>query len=687
MADQSTDSIDIAVLGGGFAGVYCARRLEKMLGRDSRLRVTLISAENHMVFQPMLPEVVGGSISPRHVVNPLRLLCRRTVVYKGDVRRIDWKSRTLHFNAGDFSGTLELKFGHLVLALGAVVDLSRIPGMPEHAFLMRNVGDAMLLRATIISRLEEANLQRQSAVKKRLLTFVVVGGGYSGVETAAQIADLYRGVHQYYPNVRREDFNVYLVHSQGILLPTLRKKLSMYAARELGKLGVKLILNQRVNAVTASRVFLEDGSCLETHTVICTVGNSPHPLVTALCQENGFETEKGRVLVSPTCQVKGQDRLWAAGDCAAVPFVQGGFCPDTAQFAMREGILIGENLTRSFGGKALRNFDFKGLGELASLGHRRAAGEIMGFAFSGFTAWWIWRTVYLMKLPRLDRKVRVVLDWTLDLFFPRDINVLNPRYSTLLKEIHLEKQDVLFRAGEPAFSLYIVKQGRIEILEDDVVIQTLTAGDYFGERELLGSGVWTFSARAGEPSTLVSIPASIFHQIVDGSGSLGKLFQKSASRYQSREMIESMISRIPEEVRNKTAGELMETNVQVLKPTMTVREALLVTRNFPHTAYPLVDGSGKVLGVVNREDFYDFLKQEETSGDTRLETFPPATIPFTSPGVHVDQLLEQLIRSGTSKLLVLDGDGHLLGIITMMDLITAVQDSARGRATEAHQAA
>ncbi len=510
--------LDIAILGGGFAGVYCAKTLEKKLPRDSRLRVGLIASENHMVFQPMLPEVAGGSISPRHVVNPLRLLCRHTEIYKGEVERIVWPERKLFLNAGDFSGTVEVQFGQLVLALGAVVDLSRIPGMPEHSFLMRNVGDAMLLRATIISRLEEANLEPDTERRRRLATFVVVGGGYSGVETAGQIADYIRDIDDFYPNIREEDFQVHLVHSQNYLLPTLRKKLSEYAARELRNRGVKLVLNQRVKAVTAGRVLLDDGSCIEAHTVVSTVGNGPHPLVARLCEETKLACEKGRVIVSAACQVNGQDHLWAAGDCAAVPFVKGGFCPATAQFAMRQGMLIGENIARAIRKKPLRSFTFKGLGEMAAIGHHRAVGEIMGFAFSGFIAWWMWRTVYISKLPRLDRKIRVVLDWTLDLFFPRDINVLNPRYSTVLKEIHLEPGDLLFHAGEPAFSFYIVKNGRIEIFDENGVMQTLTAGEYFGERALLGNRIWNFSARAAEPSTLVSIPASVFYQMVSGSG-------------------------------------------------------------------------------------------------------------------------------------------------------------------------
>jgi NADH:ubiquinone reductase (H+-translocating) len=675
MPNEREIKLDVAILGGGFAGVNCARTLERTLGRRAGGSVGLIAAENYMVFQPMLAEVVGGSISPRHVVNPLRLLCRRTQIFKGEVEGVLWPEKKLRLNAGDFSGSVEIHFKRLVLALGAVVDLSRIPGMSEHAFLMRNVGDAMLLRATMLSRLEEANLEPRPEARKRMTTFVVVGGGYSGVETAAQLSDLHHGVRHFFPNIQPGEFQVYLVHSQDHLLPTLRPKLCEYTARDLTARGIKLLLNQRVKAVTASRVCLDDGSSIGTHTVVCTVGNSPHPLVARLSEQNGFKTEKGRIVTEATGRVDVEGLLWAAGDCAAFPFPQGGFCPQTGQFGMRQGILVGRNIAASMAGKPVQPFVFKGLGELASLGHRRAVAEIMGFGFSGFIAWWLWRTIYLFKLPRIDRKIRVMLDWTLDLFFPRDLNVLNPRYSSVLREMYLEQGDVLFHAGEPAFSLYIVKRGRIEIFDGHGVMQTVTAGEYFGERALLGDKIWNFDARAAEPSALVAVPDRVFQQMVSAAGSLGALFRKSAGKYHSREIVASMTARLPESIRDRMAKDLMARHVRTLNPGMTVREALAITKQYPHGCYPLVNGDGRVSGVVNREDFYEFLKQPDTTGETRLERLPPAMLPTVPLDCPIEGMFERLVRGGASKLLVLEGDGRLAGMVTMMDLVTAVQSA------------
>src|SRR5262249_1152533 len=278
--------------------------------------------------------------------------------------------------------------------------------------------------------------------------------------------------------------------------------------------GLKLVLNQRVKSLTANRVYLGNGVEIEANTVISTVGNAPHPLVTSLCESCGLATVKGRILGSDTGQVKGQTHLWALGDCAAFPDSEGVFSPETAQFGMRQGILAGKNIARFTRGEPLLQFKFKGYGELASIGHHVAVAEILGFKFSGFIAWWLWRTIYLLKLPRLDRKVRVVLDWTLDLFFPRDLNHLSPRHSNPVKDIYLEKGDILFQEGEPAFSFYIVKSGVVELCEDGEVVQRVVSGGYFGERTLLGDGIWRYEARASESAHLVSIPARVFHQLV-----------------------------------------------------------------------------------------------------------------------------------------------------------------------------
>lgn len=679
MNENKSIKLDVAVLGGGFAGVYCAKTLSEALKGRRDFKVGLISDENYMVFQPMLAEVIGSSISPRHVVNPLRLLCRHASVYKGVVETVNWPERSLSLNAGPFSGNVRIEYTHLVLALGAVTDLRHVPGMPEHAFLMKNVGDAMQLRTTVIGRIEEANLETRSEVRERLLTFVVVGGGFSGVETAGNLLDLFSVVHSYYPGIARSDLKVWLIQSADRLLPRFNGRLGEYSAKTLQERGLKLVLNQRVKSMTANRVYLEDGTEIEANTVISTVGNAPNPIVTSLCEANGLETVKGRILSSDTGQVKGQTHLWALGDCAAFPDSKGAFSPQLAQFGMRQGILCGKNIARFTRGEPLLQFKFKGYGELASIGHHVAIAEIMGVRFSGFLAWWLWRTIYLMKLPRLDRKVRVMLDWTLELFFPRDLNHLSPRHSNPVKDIYLEKGDILFQDGEPAFSFYIVKSGVIELCERGEPVQRISSGGYFGEQALLRDGIWHFDARVSEPAHLVSISASTFHQLVGGIGSLGQFFQKSATKYQSQEMAEAIGRKIPGEVVSEPVSRLMEQRLFTLTPDMKIKDAVQVTRNHPRSSYPMVDGERHLLGTVTREDFYEFIKRRDTTPETSINDMILATVPTVSRDTSVGEVMKCFLRNGSNKALVVDREKHLEGIVTVMDLVAAGADESGGR--------
>ncbi len=507
-------SFRVVIAGGGFAGVYAARALARVLGRTrARQEVALISERNAMVFQPMLPEVCGSELSPRHVVTPVRQLCGDVTVLRARIADVDLPGHRLTLNAGPFTGTREVRFEHLAIAVGSVVDLRRVPGMAEHAYLINTVGDAMALRGAVIDRFEEAALAGEPERVRRLLTFVVVGGGYSGVETVGQIADLAHDVAPLYPHAGREQVRVVLVHSGKHLMPEIAERLGHYAERELRKRGVEIILEARVSAVTASKVFLLDGRVIETHTVVSTVGNAPNPLVTRLCEANGLAATKGRIVTEPTLQVPGQPGLWVAGDCGAIPLPDGQLSPPTGQFAMRQGKRLGKNLAAVLAGKAPEPFVYKGVGELANIGRRSAVADVFGFRFSGFFAWWLWRTVYLSKLPGLERKLRVVIDWTLDLFFPRDISLLNPKMSKVVKEMHLEPGDSLFRAGEPAFSFYILRSGKIEYrTREGEVVRTLEPGDHFGEKALQGKRTWHYNAMATEPTEVVSIDAELFEQ-------------------------------------------------------------------------------------------------------------------------------------------------------------------------------
>ncbi|MEX2577622.1 MAG: FAD-dependent oxidoreductase [Verrucomicrobiales bacterium] len=665
---------EVAILGGGFAGVFCGQKLAKTLKKANvpAESAAIVSDQNYMVFQPMLAEVAGGSVSPRHVVNPIRRLCEGINVLRGQVKRINLEDKEVTVDTGSFSAGVIIEFKHLVLALGAEIDLSRVPGMPEHAFLMQNVGDAMVLRATIISRIEEANAEYRPEVRRRLLTFVVVGGGYSGVETAGEILDMLHEIAEFYRNVAPEDIRVVLVHSRERILHTLSESLGDYAGRKLIARGLEIRFEDRVHAVTATRVYLQSGDVVETATVVSTVGTVPNRAIRKLCDEANLEHERYRVKTDEYLRVAGYEFLWAAGDCAYVPLPDDGGegCPQTAQFAMRQGERLAGNIVRQMGDRELKPFRFKGLGELASIGHRRAVANIMGMQFSGIVAWFMWRTIYLSKLPGIDRRLRVTIDWTLDLFFPRDINLLSPRYTRLFKQVHLEPNDKLFNRGEPAFSLYVVQNGQVDLVdEDDRVVRSIHEGDFFGERALVHGGGYLYDAVSKGRSKLVSLSGEVVLPFFQSSRRFRRVLAKTTAQGSAEAEIETMLRKLDTTILAQAAVDVMRTDLATLRLDQNIRDALDLFRERRFSVYPLVDRENKLTGVLSREDFFDFLKREKVNDDTTLDNIDLMHLPVCDESASVEDALKKMIHAGRYKCLVVDGDGKLRGIIAVMDLV------------------
>ncbi len=498
---------EVVIAGGGFAGAYCARALGRALGAaEGERRVALVSERNVLVFQPMLAEVAGSSLAPVDVVNPLRQFCRGVNVLQGTIQKIDWASRTLSLDGGRFTRDHKVGFRHLVLALGSVTDLASVPGMPEYGWPMKNVSDALRLRAALINRLEEANLVEDPATRARLLTFVVVGGGYTGVETAGQMLDFIRQAHRFYANLKESEPRVVLVHSQSELLGEIGPKLGAYARGVLVSRGLEVRLNARVSAVSAMRVVLADGTGIEANTVVTTVGNAPNPVVMDLCRQLGIEAVRGRVPTDSAMRVAGVGSLWCAGDGAAVPWNDGTVAkvsPPTAQFALRQGKLLGGNILAVLRGGQPQPFRYRYMGQLATIGERAAVAEVFGLHFKGFLAWWMWRTIYLAKLPGTMRKLRVMIDWTFDLVFPRDISQLLPPPEDIVRAIHLEKGETLFTRGAPCRGFFYLKQGSLVVSAPGLPDRSVPAGTVIDQGELDSSNLWESTAAAAEACDLI----------------------------------------------------------------------------------------------------------------------------------------------------------------------------------------
>ncbi len=408
----------VLILGGGFGGLYAALRLERSLAGDPDVQVTLVNHDNFFLFTPMLHEVAASDLDLTNIVNPVRKLLRKVDFFQGDVVEVDLTSKKVTLAHGFDHHHHEVAFDYLVIALGSITNFFNLPGLKEHALTMKTLGDAIHLRNRLIALLEEADTECCSPIRGPLLTFVIAGGGFAGVETIAGLNDFVRESLRFYPHLREEDLRVVLVHPGAIILPELGDELGAYAQQKLSGRGIEIRTNVKVTSVNDEGVSLSDGTFIRSRTVVWTAGTSPNPLLSRLpCVQ-----ERGRLVVNEYLEVPQYPGVWALGDCALVPDRRTGRAhPPTAQHALREGTVAARNIVAALRGGRKKTFDFGGLGQLAAIGRRTGVAKIFGFKFSGFVAWWLWRTIYLSKLPRFEKKLRVALDWTLDLFFSKDL--------------------------------------------------------------------------------------------------------------------------------------------------------------------------------------------------------------------------------------------------------------------------
>jgi NADH dehydrogenase len=410
----------ILILGGGFAGVATARRLEHRL-RPGEAEVTLLSRENYLLFTPMLPEVFSGSLETRHVVTPVRAELRTTRFVLGEVVAIDLDAKTVR-HRHPIEGTVgELGYDQLVIGLGAAPTTFDLPGVAEHTLPLKTLEDAETLRNHIISTLELADIAPRDR-RKSLLTYIIVGGGYTGVEAAGELSDFFKSVGAFYRTITPDEIAIVLIEGGRRLLPELPQEMGDYAARSLSRRGVEVVIGRNVASADEDGITLVDGRRFASRTIVWSAGARPSPLVASLPVEHG---RGGAIVTQADMSVPGRPGVWAIGDAAVIPGPDGVPYPPTAQHAIREGPVLADNIVATLRGEPARPFVYASLGMMASLGARRGIAEIgRGRIVTGFPAWVLWRTYYLLRLPGLDRKVRVALDWTLGLLFPRDISEL-----------------------------------------------------------------------------------------------------------------------------------------------------------------------------------------------------------------------------------------------------------------------
>ncbi len=411
----------VLILGGGFAGVQTAQALEKRLGRRDDVEVWLVNRDNFMLFTPLLPEVCSGHLEPRHVVSPLRAMVRRpsTWCITADVETIELASRTVTVLGGD-GDRHRLRYDTLVLALGGETATFGIPGLEEHAAGMKTLADAFSLRNRVIEMLERAELEDDPSERQAQLTFVVGGGGFSGVETAGELEDFVRHVRRrFYPNVAAAEIRAYLVELKGSLLPEMPPDMGAYARRHLERRGYEVLTDTAIREVREGEVIVGDGRAIPTRTLVWTGGVRPAPLVAA----SGVECDRaGRAVTRVTMQTS-EPGVFAIGDCARIPRPDGGeeraYAP-TAQNAVREAKQLAANILARIDGRELRSFRYETIGTLASIGAHTGVGVVFGIKVRGWLAWFMWRGYYWSRVPGFNRKVRVAIDWALTALFGAD---------------------------------------------------------------------------------------------------------------------------------------------------------------------------------------------------------------------------------------------------------------------------
>ena len=596
--------IRVVIVGGGFAAVQFAKNLRKKLG-PPECEILLFSRENHMVFHPLLADVAGASINADAAAAPLRQMLPGIDCRTERVQRIDLASSEIEFEDGN-GAPARMHYDHVVVACGAESNLGIIPGMIEHAFPFKVMRDAIDLRQHIVRQMEQAEASLDPERRRWHLSFIVVGAGFSGVEVAGEINELVRSSTRFYRNFRKHDVVVTLVHSQDQILPEVAPKLREFAGMKMRKAGITILLNTRAVAATHDGIEINNGQMLPGATVVCTIGTAVSPLV----QRLDVPKERGRIRTAPDMRIEGHTNAWAIGDCALIvnAFDNKPSAP-TGQFAERQGRQAALNLVRILKGEPTQPFRFKALGQLCSIGGYQAVAEMLGMHISGFLAWLMWRGVYLFKLPTWSRRIKVALDWSWDVLFPRDLSFLNIDSAQQLTHGYYRAGDFIHRRGEPARVFSVIEEGEVEILQaaeenqEAKVIDILGKGYFFGEGALLGNRPHETSIRARSVVRLVQVGSALFSQIAGSFAPFRELLAKTVTRrsgdlWRRLPGTKSLLEVEP------LAALLDPLPPELLRKDATLAEAIKALNESPTGQLLILDEKHHLWGTLDRQDLY-----------------------------------------------------------------------------------
>ncbi len=521
----------VVILGAGFGGAYTAMHLEKYLKKTKEpFEISIVNRENYFVFQPMLAEVVGGSLGILDTINPIRKLLRKTTLFVREIDSIDIENQKIYLTPKFSHKVREIHYDHLVLGLGTVTDFRGMAGLHEHALPFKNLADSIAIRNQVIDVMETAARTYDETLKNKLLTFVVGGGGFSGTEVVAEVNDLVHKLAKDYPEIDQNQIRVILIHSKDRLMDKeMPESLGRYAEKLLKKRGVEFRFGAHLKTATPEEAILDTGEHIPTKTVISTVPSSPNPLIESL----PLKLERGKIVADAGMQAEGRDNIWAIGDCAAIPHLAGkGICPPTAQFAIREAKVLAYNIAASLSGWDKKEFRFKALGMMGALGHQSAVAELFGmFKFSGLFAWILWRMIYWIKLPGMSRKVKVALTWMLDTMIPIESVQIKTAASQGIAQLHFETNEIIFHEGDVGDYLYIIVNGEVEVYQEKGtsknVIAKLGKGEYFGEMALLNQRSRTATVKCLSPVDVLALKKRDFGILISNFQQLKTDFEET----------------------------------------------------------------------------------------------------------------------------------------------------------------
>jgi NADH:ubiquinone reductase (H+-translocating) len=534
---SSTTSIPhVLCLGGGYVAIYLAKALRSQL-KAGRIRLTVVDQDNFQCFHGLIPDMITGKLQPTDTLSPARRLFAPGDFVNAEVEDIDLEAKQVTVARFLDGKRQTLAYDHLVLALGSTEHLGRFPGLAEHSFRLKAYSGCLAVRNHFISMLELADMESDPIERQRLLSFVIVGGNYAGVEVAGELREFLPAVaRKFFRRIPVKEIKVHLVSSTPHILPELGTRMPKLVAWAESKLAgdphFELIPGTRLASATMEEAVLSDGRRIPTRTIVSCTGMSTVPQLEKLPIERN---NHGRIVCDPHGHVLGRDHVWAGGDCAAVPLPDGTPAPALAIWAMTVGTLIGKNILRHENGQALRPYTFTGLGDACVLGHRQAIAQLKGVAIRGIFAWLVWRFFMILYLPSPEKKIRVVWNWLMAPFFGRDLINMRVQQPLDLTPVIFEDGQEIVRQGDVGNSMFIIQEGEVEVVrrqEDGTsnVLARLGKGNHFGEIAVFNRCPRTATVRAVGHVKLLQVRREAAAALCDSLAALGDALRAPPSQ-------------------------------------------------------------------------------------------------------------------------------------------------------------